>query len=238
MPGIFESQTDEISEGSGNFINYSAARRNAVVQRSSGGDIVLNFEQTDIREVTNTILGDMLGANYVVDPGVTGTVTLATSQPLSSRRSHADPRSTAASQRRCNYLGRRYLFRRAECQGIAEDLTAPQVRLSGERGFQLLLVPLRFHRGDRNAVHSAAAAAGERHRQCRHDPQPPDDRWHFVGTGAGEGDNRGFRRPPDARASPSACSACKTQRQQPSAKNCRRSWARMRMGRWPRWCAS
>jgi len=133
----------EISEGSGSFINYSAARRNAVVHEPGGGDIVLNFEQTEIREVINTILGDMLGANYVVDPAVNGTVTLATSRPLS----RADLLPTLEAMLRANGA----VITRAD--GIysvvpsAKALfgsVAPQVRLSGERGFQLLVVPLRF----------------------------------------------------------------------------------------------
>jgi len=133
----------EISEGSGNFINYSAARRNAVVQRSSGGDIVLNFEQTDIREVTNTILGDMLGANYVVDPGVTGTVTLATSQPLS----RADLMPTLEALLRVNgavITSADGIYSVVPSAKALHGFAAPQVRLSGERGFQLLLVPLNF----------------------------------------------------------------------------------------------
>ncbi len=47
------------------------------------GDITLNFDGTDIREVVKVILGDILGVNYVLDPGVSGTASLETGRPLS-----------------------------------------------------------------------------------------------------------------------------------------------------------
>jgi general secretion pathway protein D len=49
---------------------------------ASGGDISLNFAETDIRTVIAQILGDMLHVNYVIDPSVHGTATFHTAQPL------------------------------------------------------------------------------------------------------------------------------------------------------------
>ncbi|HEY0522207.1 MAG TPA: type II secretion system secretin GspD [Stellaceae bacterium] len=46
------------------------------------GDITLNFEDTDIREVVGAVLRDILKRNYAIDPDVQGTVTLSVSQPL------------------------------------------------------------------------------------------------------------------------------------------------------------
>ena len=43
---------------------------------SSEGNISLDFKDADIREVIRTILGDLLKFNYLIDPKVTGTVTL------------------------------------------------------------------------------------------------------------------------------------------------------------------
>ncbi len=51
--------------------------------RSGGGDINLDFADTDIREVVAQILGTMLHANYTIDPSVHGTATLRTASPLS-----------------------------------------------------------------------------------------------------------------------------------------------------------
>ncbi len=46
------------------------------------GNIILNFEDTDIREFIKVVLGDLLGVNYIIDEGVTGKVTIATAQPF------------------------------------------------------------------------------------------------------------------------------------------------------------
>ena len=46
------------------------------------GDIILNFVDASIDEVARAIIADTLHQNYVVDPEVTGSVTLHTSRPL------------------------------------------------------------------------------------------------------------------------------------------------------------
>jgi general secretion pathway protein D len=49
---------------------------------AGGGDISLNFVDTDIREVVSQVLGGILRATYTIDPGVAGTATLRTAQPV------------------------------------------------------------------------------------------------------------------------------------------------------------
>lgn len=49
-----------------------------------GGDISLDFADTDIREVVAQILGGILRVNYTIDPAVRGTATLHTSRPVAS----------------------------------------------------------------------------------------------------------------------------------------------------------
>jgi general secretion pathway protein D len=51
-------------------------------EAATGGDISLNFADTDIRTVVAQILGDTLHVNYVIDPSVHGTATFHTAQPL------------------------------------------------------------------------------------------------------------------------------------------------------------
>jgi len=48
-----------------------------------GGDVSLDFADTDIREVVAQILGNMLKVNYTIDPAVHGSATLRTVTPLS-----------------------------------------------------------------------------------------------------------------------------------------------------------
>ncbi len=50
--------------------------------RAGSGDISLDFEDTDIRDVVAQILGSTLHVNYTIDPAVHGTVTLRTERPL------------------------------------------------------------------------------------------------------------------------------------------------------------
>jgi general secretion pathway protein D len=47
-----------------------------------GGNITLNFEGADLREVIRTVMGDILKENYIIDPRVGGTITLRTARPI------------------------------------------------------------------------------------------------------------------------------------------------------------
>ncbi len=49
---------------------------------ATGGDISLNFADTDIREVVAQVLGTILQVNYTMDPAVRGTATLRTVTPI------------------------------------------------------------------------------------------------------------------------------------------------------------
>ena len=50
--------------------------------QAAGGNVVLNFEGADLREVVRNILGDILNENYTIDPAVGGTVTIRTSSGI------------------------------------------------------------------------------------------------------------------------------------------------------------
>lgn len=52
------------------------------IATTPAGDVTLNFVDADLREVIRAILGDTLGVNYIVDPGVQGSVTMQTSRPM------------------------------------------------------------------------------------------------------------------------------------------------------------
>jgi general secretion pathway protein D len=46
------------------------------------GEFSLNFQNADLREVVQSILGDALQLNYTVDPNVSGTVTMSSARPV------------------------------------------------------------------------------------------------------------------------------------------------------------
>jgi general secretion pathway protein D len=48
----------------------------------TGGNVVLNFEGADVRDVVRNVLGEILNQNYTIDPNVGGTVTLRTSSGI------------------------------------------------------------------------------------------------------------------------------------------------------------
>jgi general secretion pathway protein D len=51
--------------------------------RAAGpSDVTLNFPNADVHEVAKSILGDILGLNYAVDPSATGSVTVVTAEPV------------------------------------------------------------------------------------------------------------------------------------------------------------
>ncbi len=54
----------------------------APVVSGAGGDVSLDFADTDIREVTAQILGNLLHVNYTIDPAVRGNATLHTAVPV------------------------------------------------------------------------------------------------------------------------------------------------------------
>jgi len=68
--------------GSGSFINEEAARSRPRQILAEDGEISFNFEALPIQEVVRAVLGEMLGENYVIAPGVSGEVTFATAKPI------------------------------------------------------------------------------------------------------------------------------------------------------------
>jgi len=63
---------------------YRGKQPPARQQRPDDGpaDITLNFRNADVREVTRFVIGEVLGHNFFVDPGVSGTITLSTNRQV------------------------------------------------------------------------------------------------------------------------------------------------------------
>ncbi len=68
----------KIFKGSGVFIKPKPDKETV----TPGNNALLNFENADIKEVAKTVLADILGHSYVVDPRVQGTISLRTVRPL------------------------------------------------------------------------------------------------------------------------------------------------------------
>ncbi|MFC3714863.1 type II secretion system secretin GspD [Luteimonas soli] len=73
----------QIRRGTGRTINNAVAASPPPNLGGTTGETTFNFEGESLQAVVKAILGDMLGQNYVIAPGVQGTVTYVTSRPVS-----------------------------------------------------------------------------------------------------------------------------------------------------------
>ncbi|MEJ2618962.1 MAG: type II secretion system secretin GspD [Candidatus Thiodiazotropha sp.] len=71
-----------VREGSGEFINRKALSKPQ--SQPARGDITLNFEAVDLREVVKVIFEEILRENYLIDDKVQGKVTIHTTYPVST----------------------------------------------------------------------------------------------------------------------------------------------------------
>ena len=133
---------DKVVLGSGEFVQ---AARGPERQVHAGDDgVTLNFEQADIREFLKVVFDTILKENYVVDPSVSGTVTLHTTRPLT--RSAVLP--TVESVLQMNNLAMLYddgMYRVIPLATAEQSATSPTVgRYSQGRsvGFGIQIVPL------------------------------------------------------------------------------------------------
>jgi general secretion pathway protein D len=71
-----------VREGSGIFLDSSAQSKSQ--PQPAKGDITLNFEAVDLREVVKVIFEEILRENYLIDAKVQGKVTIHTTYPVST----------------------------------------------------------------------------------------------------------------------------------------------------------
>ncbi|KGM55165.1 general secretion pathway protein GspD [Lysobacter daejeonensis GH1-9] len=134
----------QIRRGTGQVINRSAASAPPPNFGGSSGQATFNFEGESLHAVVKAILGDMLGQNYVIAPGVQGTVTLATPKPVSP----ADAMNLLEmvlgwNNARMVYSGGRYNIVPAD-QALAGNVAARTGSAASARGFEVRTVPLRY----------------------------------------------------------------------------------------------
>ncbi|MEW8693175.1 MAG: type II secretion system secretin GspD, partial [Candidatus Thiodiazotropha endolucinida] len=71
-----------VREGSGKFIKQGGSGKQTA--QPARGDITLNFEGVDLREVVKVIFEEILRENYLIDDKVQGQVTIHTTYPVST----------------------------------------------------------------------------------------------------------------------------------------------------------
>ena len=134
-----------IRRGNGQTINRSAA--SAPMPSLAGarnGSATFNFEGESVHAVVKAILGDMLGQNYVIAPGVQGTVTLGTPKPVSPAEAlNLLEMVLGWNNARLVYSGGRYNIIPID-QALAGTVAPSTGPAANARGFEVRVVPLRF----------------------------------------------------------------------------------------------
>jgi general secretion pathway protein D len=133
---------ESIQRGSGTFVREISPPR----VDTAPGDVTLNFDGTDIREVVKVILGDLLQVNYVLHPAVQGVTSLQTGRPL--RRDHLIP--TLETLLRMNNAALVYTGGRYEVVPLANAVQGRVMTQLGEsgralpEGFSVQVIPLQY----------------------------------------------------------------------------------------------
>ncbi len=139
------SERAVIRHGSGRMIGRAAgAAMPSPLAGAGNGAAVFNFEGESVQAVTKAILGDMLGQNYVIAPGVQGTVTLATPKPVSPAQAlNLLEMVLGWNNARLLYSAGRYNVVPAD-QSLAGTVAPSTVPASVMRGYEVRVVPLQY----------------------------------------------------------------------------------------------
>jgi general secretion pathway protein D len=139
--GVPQAQ-DSMERGTGTFVR----RVSPPSVDTTPGDVTLNFDGTDIREVVKVILGDLLGVNYVLDPAVQGSVSLQTGRPL--RRDLLIPTlETLLRMNNAALVDNAGTFEIVPLASAVKGRIVPQLGESSRalpEGYSVQVVPLRF----------------------------------------------------------------------------------------------
>ncbi len=134
-----------IRRGSGQMINRGAASSPLPsLAAARSGTATFNFEGESLHAVVKAILGDMLGQNYVIAPGVQGTVTYTTSKPVSPAEALSVLEQVLSwNNARMVYSDGRYSVVPNE-QNLSGSVAPRTGAPSNARGYEVRVVPLRF----------------------------------------------------------------------------------------------
>lgn len=133
-----------IIRGSGEFLNRTGPR--GMDALGSGDAVDIDLDGVSISDAAQTIIGDILSANYVVDEGVSGTITIHTSTPV-SRNSVLSIFEAALQAKGAALIEEGGIYR---ITTVEQALIGPRSYTIGDVdrqsgvGFGVQVVPLRF----------------------------------------------------------------------------------------------
>lgn len=132
-----------VERGTGVFLNEAAASRRPA-DPPAGGDVVFNFEGESLQAVIKAILGDLLGQNYVIAPGIQGQVTFATAKPITMDQSMGVLEMLLAwNNATLVYKDGRYTVLPVT-QAIPGNLIPRTGSPADARGYEIRAVPLKY----------------------------------------------------------------------------------------------
>ena len=131
-----------IHPGTEQVINNAAT--NPPRETGGGGQASFNFEGESLQAVVKAILGDLLQKNYVIAPGVSGTVTLSTPSPVNSSQALSLLEMVLGwNNARLVYANGMYNVLPAD-QAISGNLAPRTGPVGNTRGFEVRAVPLHY----------------------------------------------------------------------------------------------
>jgi general secretion pathway protein D len=132
-----------VEAGSGRFLNERAAGR-VPPGPPSDGEVVFNFEGESLQAVIKAILGDLLQQNYVIAPGVGGSVTFSTARPVKADQAMSILEMLLAWNNATLVWGDGRYTVLPVASAIPGNLTPRIGPPEGARGYELRAVPLRY----------------------------------------------------------------------------------------------
>jgi general secretion pathway protein D len=110
------------------------------------GDVILNFENIELREFVRSVLGETLRLNYVFDPRLEGVVTLQTTQPI-GREAVLATVETVLRQNGAALVRDGEVYRVIPVDEAARGQAAPELAGGGAAirpGYAILVMPLAY----------------------------------------------------------------------------------------------
>jgi len=118
----------------------------STITMTTGGNVVLNFEGADVREVVRNVLGDILNESYTIDPNVGGTVTIRTSSGI-PREALPATLETVLRMAGATMIKEGNLYKVVPMANAVRGNLAPQLGNSQRalpQGYSVQIIPLRF----------------------------------------------------------------------------------------------
>ena len=132
-----------IKNGTGQMINNRVASAPPPTLGGSGQS-TFNFEGESLHAVVKVVLGDLLKQNYVIAPGVQGTVTLATPKPVDASQALSLLEMVLGwNNARLLWSDGRYNVVPAD-QAVPGNLSPRTGSAANARGYELRAVPLKY----------------------------------------------------------------------------------------------